>query len=211
MDDIIRLEQVLSDDDVSWFKNTMDSITDPQARAGDNKLYIPRGDLGEQVKKLILEKIHPWYPNKEIHTVNFYDITKPYGMHSDTVKYTMQGIVPLEFIDGDAYTLIYDQTSDTNIELVSADKPLDYKPFFNKGVRDRSTIEGWSPGYKISDEDGIKYWQKQWKWYKEHYMGFSIKYSYKWKINDIFMFHTKYLHSATCSQLRKKGIMFCLN
>ena len=113
MNDIIRLEQVLSDDDVSWFKNTMDSITDPQARAGDNKLYIPRGDLGEQVKNLILEKINPWFPNKEIHTVNFYDITKAYGMHSDTVKYTMQGIVPLEFIDGDAYTLIYDQTSDT--------------------------------------------------------------------------------------------------
>lgn len=211
MDDIHTIDTILSEQDISWFKNAMDSIKDPQARAGENKIYIPRGELEEQVETRIIDKIRPWYPDKEIHTVNFYDITSPYGMHSDTVKYTMQGIIPLEFIDGDAYTLIYDQTSDTNIELLSKDAPADYKPYFNKGVRDRTTIEGWSPGYKISEEDGKKYWQDKWLWYREHYMGFSIKHSYKWNIGDIFMFHTKYLHSATCSQSRKKGIMFCLN
>lgn len=211
MDDIHTIDTILSEQDISWFKNAMDEITDPQARAGDNKIYIPRGELGEQVETRIIDKIGPWYPNKKIHTVNFYDITKPYGMHSDTVMFTMQGIIPLEFIDGSAYTLIYDQTSDTNIELVPDDKPEDYKPYFNKGVRDRTTIEGWSPGYKISEEDGIKYWKEQWHYYREAYKGFSIKHSYEWKIGDIFLFHTKYLHSATCSQSRKKGIMFCLN
>tara|TARA_A100001035_G_scaffold188510_1_gene150445 strand:- start:383 stop:1051 length:669 start_codon:yes stop_codon:yes gene_type:complete len=211
MDDIITLKNILSNDDINWFLDAMDSIKDPQDRAGSNKLYIPRGELGEQVKLRVLEKINSLYPDKNIHTVNFYDIVKPYGMHSDTVKFTMQGIIPLEFIDGSAYTLIYDQTSDTNIELVPEDKPEDYKPFFNKGVRDPSTIQGWSPGYKISEEDGIKYWKKQWHYYREAYKGFSIKHSYEWKIGDIFLFHTKYLHSATCSQSRKKGIMFCLN
>lgn len=210
MNDIFEIESIFNTDDIIWFKNAMDSISVVQNRAGNNKLYVPKGELGEQVKERIMEKIHSYYPDKNIYTVNFYDIVKPYGMHSDTVKYTMQGIIPLEFIDGSAYTLIYDQTSDTNIELVPEDKPEDYKPFYNKGVRDPSTIQGWSHGYKISEEDGVKYWKKQWNYYREAYKGFSIKYSYEWKIGDIFLFHTKYLHSATCSQSRKKGIMFCL-
>jgi len=211
MSDIITLESVLSEDSINWFLNAMNSIEDPQGRAGNNKLYVPKGELEKQVKQRIMEKINYLYPAKNIDRVNFYDIDNPYGMHSDTVKFTMQGIIPLEFIDGSAYTLIYDQTADTNIELVPKDKPADYEPFFNKGVRDPSTIQGWSPGYKISEEDGLKYWPTQWYYYREAYKGFSIKHSYEWKIGDIFLFHTKYLHSATCSQSRKKGIMFCLN
>jgi len=211
MNDILTLEGILSAQDILWFKNAMNSIEDPRGRVGNNKLYVPKGELEKQVKQRIMEKIHSWYPDKNIHTVNFYDIVKPYGMHSDTVKLTMQGIIPLEFIDGSAYTLIYDQITDTNIELVPEEKPEDYKPFFNKGVRDPSTIQGWSPGYKISEQDGVKYWRGHWHYYKEFYKGFSIKHSYEWEIGDIFLFHTKYLHSATLSQSRKKGIMFCLN
>jgi len=212
MTDIITLENVCSPKDINWLVKSMDSINykNVHKRSGSNILKVPKGELRKKIDSFICNKLQNTIPNCEIHTVNFYDIVKPYGMHSDTVRYNMQGIIPLEFIGGDAYTLVYDQTANTNIEWMF-EKPADYKPFFNKPVKDASTITGWSPGQKIPDQDGIKYWKDQWRsYYKRAYEGFSIKHSYKWNIGDIFLFHSKYLHSATCSQSRKKGIMFCL-
>lgn len=234
MENYIVLKNILKSEDIDYLKKIKEKLkNDPES-------HKPRAVNGKRANNVYnitnktvyhedlifdwLDQFMPW--DKEIYEywgVNFYDLQNPYALHSDgndTRRAFYQGIIPLsvEPDDKEAYTIIFDQTADTNVEWISPvyGKPDDYEPFYNKGIRDPNYFGGWSDEYKIPDEVGYKHWGSKWDTtFREAYKGFSIKYEYKWEVGDIFFFDSKFTHCAT--ELVEKGIhqktglLFCLN
>jgi hypothetical protein len=190
-----------------------------------NKLYVCSNKTivnHNDIAKWINERLP--FENKdeyEFQSINFYEIQVPFGMHSDTSadqKYFYQGIIPLgvDPADKDAYTLIFDQTSEENVEWIHPiyEKPDDYKPFFNKPVRDPYYFDNWKPDYKLSDEDCKKWFGNHWKYWQTAYEGFTVHTEYKWNIGDLFLFDSRHMHCATALEEKginsKEGLLFIL-
>lgn len=234
MEDYIVLKNALTASDIEHLKTIKEVLRDdPEShkpRAVNGKRHNNVYNITNKTKyheDLIfewLDRFMPWDKNVyEYWGVNFYDLQQPYALHSDgndTRRAFYQGIIPLsiEPSDKDAYTIVFDQTADTNVEWIAPvyNKPADYQPFYNKGIRDPNYFGGWSDEYKISDDVGRKHWGSKWDTtFREAYKGFSIKYEYKWEVGDIFFFDSKFTHCAT--ELEEKGIsqktglLFCLN
>lgn len=234
MEDCIILKNVLKPEDIEYLKGIKELLkNDPEShksRATHGKRANNVYNITEKTiykNNLIFEWLDQYMPwDREVYEywgVNFYDLQNPYALHSDgndTCKTFYQGIIPLsiEPSSKEAYTVIFDQTADTNVEWIAPiyGKPDDYTPFYNKGIRDPRYFGGWSDEYKISDEHGYKHWGSKWDTtFREAYKGFSIKYEYKWEVGDIFLFDSKFTHCAT--ELLEKGIhqktglLFCLN
>lgn len=212
MDDIVVYENVLNDKDLLWFEQKKDqSIIVPRSKKDDRKNILYQWHMPEQQKEIenYLYRFTKYKPNYEyFFSSQIYDIQIPYAIHSDT-NGEYQGIVPMDIdpADKQTYTLIFDQTTKINSEYIHPlmQKDSNYKPHFNKAVYDPTEFEGWTDEYKISDEDGQKYWGDTWFGFnKEIYKGFSIKHAYQWNVGDIFMFHSKYMHAAT--NMNTKGI-----
>lgn len=175
-----------------------------------NKTLISHKALAEWINERLPFEHKRKY---EFQSINFYEIQVPFGMHSDTSadqKYFYQGIIPLGVTpkDKDAYTLIFNQTAEENVEWVHPifEKPDDYQPFFNKPIRDPNYFNNWKSGYKLPEEDCKKWFGKNWEYWQTAYEGFTVHTEYKWNIGDLFLFDSRNMHCATA--LEEKGIDF---
>lgn len=180
----------------------------------NNKLYVCTQKTQvkhSELARWIAKKL-PFEKNEyQFQSINFYNIQIPFALHSDTSsdqKYFYQGIIPLAVYpkDKDAYTLIFDQTAEENVEWVAPiyEKPKDYKPYVNKPIRDPSYFKNYQTGYKLNDNDCKKWFGASWKYWQTAYEGFTVHTEYKWNIGDLFLFDSRHLHCAT--NLEEKGI-----
>lgn len=182
---------------------------------GSNTVYVMTNKTTVQ-----LQEIAKWINRKlpfedkdayEFHSANFYEIQIPYALHSDTSpdkKYYYQGIIPLGIdpVDKDAYTLIFDQTAEENVEWIHPvfNKPDDYVPFNNIPVRDPNYFANWKQGYKLEEQDCKRWFGNTWRYWQTAYEGFTLHTEYKWSIGDIFLFDSRHVHCA--SGIKDKGI-----
>ncbi len=195
-------------------------------KGGQNKLVMIHEKT--QLRRRLEKKIEEFLPFKkdsyEFFSMNFYSLKVPYALHCDNLGEEIghyQIVIPLEYSPSQhpPYTIIFDQTSPTHTEWIAPayNKASDYKPFHNKPIYDGSYYPLWTDEYKITEDEGVKYWGQTW-WndmYREAYKGFSIKYAYQWRVGDAFIFDSQYNHCASMLDApgfaeSKKGILVCL-
>lgn len=230
-DDTIVLKNVLTADDIKWLFSVKEQLrTDPESHKPRMVKDGRSNNVYNMTDKTVFrdEQMHEWIakflpfdPDEyEFYGVNFYDLQVPYALHTDTSPVSFyQGIIPMSIEPEvvDTHTVIFDQTAEENVEWIAPayNKPDDYKPFYNKGIRDPNYFGGWTDEYKISEEALKRHWVDHWDFWKEAYKGFSIKCEYKWNIGDIFIFDSKFAHCATNLHLKgiaqKTGLLFILN
>lgn len=154
------------------------------------------------------------------YSANFYDLYNSYALHCDNLgdgRGYYQAVIPLEVPPQPTYTIVFDQTASENVEWISPfyRKPAGYKPFHNKPIYDASWFGNWRDEYRISEEDGAKYWGPAWaETFREAYKGFSIKCAYRWSVGDVLIFNSRFAHCASdLRQLgieKKTGLLICL-
>ncbi len=232
--DYYVLRDVFTSSEISQLKSKMtelrenpyskkDRASDPKGRK--NQLFVIQPPF--QLFKDMAERLDRELPfareDYDYFSMNFYELQIAYALHCDNLgkdEGHYQMVIPLDFEPQNRapYTIIFDQTSPTHTEWVSPvyKKGPDYKPYHNKPIFDPTYYPNWSDDYKISEEDGVKYWGSWWEQtYREAYKGFSIKYAYQWKIGDIFVFNSKFNHCASFLDIegmtkKKTGILVCL-
>lgn len=236
LDDIYVFENYFSPERLNWFANEMERLRhDPKAirdrtseKMKKNQLMIirPGTSLRDDLENLFSEMFPFQKSTYRFYSTNFYEIRVPYVLHCDNLgeqKGFYQVVVPLDVspadgqVAGDTYTIIFDQTADINSEWIAPvyRVPEGYKPFHNKPIYDPSYFGGWTNEYKISEEDGLKYWGPEWgRLYREAYKGFSIKHAFKWRMGDVLVFNSKYVHCAAEMGFKgiekKSGLLVCL-
>ncbi len=229
--DVYTFPQYFSDDKIAWFNNELEKLrNDPTSirdrtaeKAKKNQLFIikPGTPLRQELEPLFL-KLFPFDPQTySFYSIHFYEISVPYVLHCDHLgpdKGFYQAVIPLSTTpQGDTHTIIFDQTADINTEWIAPQYrvPQGYVPFHNKPIYDPNYFGGWSNEYKISEEEGAKFWGPEWsRLYREAYKGFSIKHAFKWNMGDVLLFNSQYVHCAAemaFKGIQKKcGLLICL-